>query len=141
MMGFIGVFGKSKSDKEPALSEPALSSKGHEKEQPYAGLAVKDQETLQKDARNLEIIEQIKQVVDPEINMDIWTLGMIYDIQQTGDIVKIILTLTSPMCPFGPQIMEELKSRIEKLGKKPELELVFSPAWKPSEELRELLGV
>jgi len=131
-MGFMGVFGKIKIGKQPALSA---------KKQPNPGPVVKDQETLQKDPMNLDIIEQIKQVVDPEINIDIWTLGLVYDIRHIGNTVNITLTLTSPMCPFGPQIMEELKLRIQKLGKTPELELVFSPPWKPSEELRELLGV
>jgi len=131
-MGFMGVFGKIKIGKQPALSA---------KKQPNPGPVVKDQETLQKDPMNLDIIEQIKQVVDPEINIDIWTLGLVYDILHIGNTVNITLTLTSPMCPFGPQIMEELKLRIQKLGKTPELELVFSPPWKPSEELRELLGV
>ncbi|MEK6905214.1 MAG: iron-sulfur cluster assembly protein [Nanoarchaeota archaeon] len=90
-----------------------------------------------------KLIEEVfKKYEDPELNIDVWTLGLIYDVKIKNNKVDIILTFTSPLCPFGPQMVEELKSRIMNLGaKKVEIEITFTPPWKPSEELREMLGV
>lgn len=90
-----------------------------------------------------EIIEVLKQVYDPEIMVDIWTLGLIYDITPGSEEIKIKMTLTTPMCPYGPQLLANVKNKIEEMPgvKKLDLELVWEPAWKPSEELRATLGV
>ncbi len=90
-----------------------------------------------------QLIEQVfKKYEDPELNIDVWTLGLIYDVKIKSNNVTIILTFTSPLCPFGPQMVEDLKNKIVSLGaKKVEIEITFTPPWKPSEELREMLGV
>lgn len=88
-----------------------------------------------------EIIEICKSIEDPEINVDIWTLGLIYEIRIEKKKVYIKMTFTSMMCPFGPEMVEELKSRIKEKGFDSEIEVVFDPPWQPSEELREMLGV
>ncbi|MDP3918314.1 MAG: metal-sulfur cluster assembly factor [Nanoarchaeota archaeon] len=89
-----------------------------------------------------DIIEVCKNYQDPELGIDIWTLGLIYDIKIEKDNVHIKLTFTSPSCPFGPQMMSDLKRLIKEKGaKKVEIELTFSPAWTPSEELKEALGL
>lgn len=90
-----------------------------------------------------EIIEVLKTVEDPEINMDVWTLGLIYNIDPVDDsTVKIKMTFTSPMCPFGPQIVEEIKAKLtEKNIKTVDVEITFDPPWEPTEELRAILGV
>ncbi len=89
------------------------------------------------------LIEEVfKKYEDPELNIDIWTLGLIYEIKIENKNVKIVLTFTSPMCPFGPQMVEELKKQILDSGAEAvSIEVTFSPPWKPSEELREMLGV
>lgn len=88
-----------------------------------------------------ELIEIFKSYDDPELHIDVWTLGLIYDMQISEDTVKIKLTFTSPMCPFGPQMVDELTQRIKEKGvKNVEIEVVFEPPWKPSEELKEMLG-
>lgn len=88
-----------------------------------------------------ELIEIFKSYDDPELHIDVWTLGLIYDMQISEDTVKIKLTFTSPMCPFGPQMADELTQRIKEKGvKNVEIEVVFEPPWKPSEELKEMLG-
>ena len=52
------------------------------------------------------------------------------------------LTFTSPMCPYGPQMVEEIKSEIKKRGAgQVDIDITFDPPWKPSEELREMMGV
>ncbi len=89
-----------------------------------------------------QVIEVMKTCQDPELNLDIWTLGLIYETNVENDIIKIKMTFTSPMCPYGPMIVEELKEKLEKLGSKNiDIEIVFNPPWQPSAELREMLGV
>tara|TARA_Y100000310_G_C20308405_1_gene635048 strand:+ start:54 stop:341 length:288 start_codon:yes stop_codon:yes gene_type:complete len=90
-----------------------------------------------------QLIENVfKKYKDPELGIDVWTLELIYNIEITEERVKILLTFTSPMCPFGPQMVEEIKTKIKEEGaKEVEIEVTFEPAWKPSEELREMLGV
>lgn len=89
-----------------------------------------------------QVIEVMKTCHDPELNLDIYTLGLIYNIDINNELVKIKMTFTSPMCPYGPMMVEELKEKLEKAGiKNPEVEIVFNPPWQPSQELREMLGV
>ena len=88
------------------------------------------------------IEEAFKKYEDPELNIDVWTLGLIYEIKIEGNKVKVVLTFTSIMCPFGPQMVDDLKKMILDLGaEEVDLEVTFTPPWKPSEELREMLGV
>ena len=90
-----------------------------------------------------QLIEEVfKKYEDPELNIDVWTLGLIYEVKIEGNKVKIVLTFTSPMCPFGPQMVEDLKRMIFEQGaEEASIEVTFTPPWKPSEELREMLGV
>ena len=90
-----------------------------------------------------KIIDVIKNVQDPELGVDIWSLGLIYNIKQNGKL-DIVMTFTSPMCPYGPQIVSELKSGLKEEGYKEEnlnINIVFNPLWEPSEELKEALGM
>jgi metal-sulfur cluster biosynthetic enzyme len=92
--------------------------------------------------KELLIEEVFKKYEDPELNIDVWTLGLIYDVKIDGKKVKVVLTFTSVMCPFGPQMVEDLKQKIFALGaEEASIEVTFTPPWKPSEELREMLGV
>lgn len=90
-----------------------------------------------------DLIEVFKGYDDPELNIDVWTLGLIYKIEIIDDNhIKVLLTFTSPMCPFGPEMVAELKKRIQAKGvENVEIEITFDPPWEPSEELREMLGV
>lgn len=90
-----------------------------------------------------ELIEDVfKKYVDPELGIDIWTLGLVYNVEINEDKVKVLLTFTSPFCPYGPQMVDELKEMIiNKLAKEVEIEVTFDPPWKPSEELKEMLGM
>ncbi len=88
------------------------------------------------------IMEAAKNVRDPEIGIDIWTLGLIYDIKTKEDKTIITMTLTSPMCPYGPSLMKDVKDKLKQKGfKNPEINLVFEPAWVPSEKVKMLLGL
>lgn len=90
-----------------------------------------------------ELIEIFKSYDDPELNIDVWTLGLIYKIEiLSNDHIKVLLTFTSPMCPFGPEMVAELKKRIQEKGvKEVDIEVTFDPPWQPSEELKEMLGI
>lgn len=89
------------------------------------------------------VIEQLKNVQDPEIGMDIWTLELVYDVSVEEDMAKIKMTFTTPMCPYGPMLVEEVKAKVSEVEavKKVDVEVTFDPPWKPSEELRATLGV
>jgi len=90
-----------------------------------------------------QIIEQLETIMDPELGVDIWTLGLVYDIQIISDEhVKIVMTYTTPACPLGPQIQADLENTLRSVGVKyVEVEITFEPPWKPPEDLRLIVGV
>lgn len=90
-----------------------------------------------------QIVEQLKTVKDPEVDLDIYSMGLIYDISIAEDnSVHVLHTLTSPACPMGPTIQEDIRSAVLSLGASSvEVELTFDPPYQPSEELRMALGI
>ena len=78
-----------------------------------------------------QIIEEIKKVYDPEIPVNIWDLGLVYDIEIQDDKIIITMTFTSPTCPMMEEILADVKNNVEKVsdGKKVETNLVWEPAW------------
>ena len=79
------------------------------------------------------VIEVLKKVNDPEIQYDIWSLGLVYNIEIEGNKVKILMTFTSPMCPFGTALMDDVRRQVSAIDGVGEviIELTFSPAWGP----------
>ena len=93
-----------------------------------------------------EILEILKQVTDPELGVDIISLGLVYDIKIEGAKVIVVMTLTSPMGPYGPELMDDVKRNACSVDgvKECEIELTFSPPWnhdKMSEEAKIALGI
>ncbi len=95
--------------------------------------------TMKLEAR---VIEEIKTIFDPEIPVDIWELGLIYniDIEAEGK-VKVVMTLTSPACPVAESLPMEVQQKIMEIEevKDVDLQVVFSPPWtkdRMSEEAR-----
>ncbi|MDI6720952.1 MAG: metal-sulfur cluster assembly factor [Candidatus Aenigmarchaeota archaeon] len=90
-----------------------------------------------------DVRNALKTVNDPEIQMDIVTLELVYEIDVKDDNVHIKMTLTTPMCPYGPQLLEEVNQKIKGMEgvKGVDVELTFVPPWQPSEELRAMFGV
>jgi FeS assembly SUF system protein len=93
-----------------------------------------------------QVIEVIKTIYDPEIPVDIYELGLIYDVRVSdeGDI-EIDMTLTSPSCPVAETMPEEVKQKVSSLdeAKNVEVIMVFDPAWDKdmmSEEAKLELG-
>ncbi len=85
-----------------------------------------------------KIIEALKNVLDPELGIDVWTMGLIYDINIVDDKkIKLLITYTFPGCPLGNQIQENIRSGLSGLGfEKIDIEVTFDPPWKPPHELR-----
>jgi metal-sulfur cluster biosynthetic enzyme len=93
----------------------------------------------------------LKNVIDPEIGLDIVNLGLIYrvDVIEEGKTVDIDMTLTTPACPAGPQIIEQARKEVHALSdvykelENVQINLVWTPFWNPSlmtEEARDELG-
>ncbi|MBK1894662.1 SUF system Fe-S cluster assembly protein [Chryseobacterium paridis] len=94
-----------------------------------------------------EIIRVLKSVYDPEIPVDIYELGLVYDVQisEDGD-VKIIMTLTTPNCPVAETLPQEVKDKVQSVEgvNTVDLELTFEPSWNKdmmSEEAKFELGM
>lgn len=93
------------------------------------------------------VIAQLKMVFDPEIPVDIYELGLIYDIQiQEEGKINIVMTLTAPACPAAEIIPEDVKSKVGSIEGVSEvtIELTFEPAWDKdmmSEEAKLELGM
>ena len=62
-----------------------------------------------------QVVEVLKTCLDPEIGIDIWTLELIYDIKLDRKKVHVKMTFTSPMCPYGPVLVEEVKRKVGEL--------------------------
>jgi metal-sulfur cluster biosynthetic enzyme len=94
-----------------------------------------------------QLIEALKQVVDPELMINIIDLGLVYDVrQEEAGKVHVEMTLTSPACPAGPQIIHQSKMALEQLEGVSEatIKLVMSPPWSPermTDEARDQLGI
>jgi metal-sulfur cluster biosynthetic enzyme len=80
-----------------------------------------------------QVRDALKGVKDPELNLDLVVLGLVYDIDVEEDAVKARISLTSPLCPVAGQIVEDAKKAIEGLEgvKSAEVELTFDPPWTP----------
>ena len=78
-----------------------------------------------------QVIAEIRKIYDPEIPVNIYELGLIYDVKVKDDAVKIIMTLTSPNCPVAESLPKDVKdSAMQVEGiEKVDLDLVFEPVW------------
>jgi len=90
-----------------------------------------------------QVEAQLRTVMDPEIGLDVVTLGLIYNIEVKENVVNLTVTLTSPMCPYGPMLIEQMRDAAQKVEgiAKAEVELTFEPAWVPPPEVRLMMGV
>ena len=89
------------------------------------------------------IVEVLKGIEDPELFLDIWFLGLIYGIEIDDEAVAVEMTFTSPMCPAGPMLVDEVKTKVGKLDGvgSVEVKIVFEPPWEPSDEVKAMLGM
>ncbi len=79
-----------------------------------------------------KVVDVLRTIYDPEIPVDIYELGLVYDVQvSTDQDVKILMTLTSPNCPVAESLPEEVKEKVRSIDEvnEVELELTFDPPW------------
>ena len=94
-----------------------------------------------------KIVKVLKTIYDPEIPVDIYELGLIYDVMVNTDYeVKILMTLTSPNCPVAESLPKEVEDKVKSLEnvKDAEVEITFDPPWSKdlmSEEAKLELGM
>ena len=94
-----------------------------------------------------EIVKVLKSIFDPEIPVDIYELGLIYDVFVNEDNdVKIVMTLTSPNCPVAESLPQEVKEKVSSINlvNEVEFEMTFEPPWSKdlmSEEAKLELGL
>lgn len=80
-----------------------------------------------------DVKRALRKVKDPELNLDLVVLGLIYDIDIVDSHVKATISLTSPFCPVAGQIVDETKAAIEGVDgvESAEVEVTFEPQWTP----------
>ena len=80
-----------------------------------------------------DVTKALRGVKDPELNLDLVVLGLVYDVEVDGGKVDVIMSLTSPMCPVAGQIVENARLAILEVDGVDEavVELTFEPPWTP----------
>jgi len=82
-------------------------------------------------ATEAEIREALEEVVDPEISLSIIELGLVREVDQTVDPLTVRMLLTTPFCPYAPQIVAQVKDVVTRVtGKPTEVEIMPDP-WNP----------
>ena len=92
-----------------------------------------------------EVEEALTNVIDPELGLDFVELGLIYGIAVDGGDVHVTFTLTTPACPIGPMVAEQIEEFVTELDgvTSVDSELIFTPPWSPdkmSEDAKFALG-
>jgi metal-sulfur cluster biosynthetic enzyme len=92
-----------------------------------------------------DVMEALENVIDPELGLDFVSLGLVYDVEIEGADVHITFTLTTPGCPIGPQVTEQMKEFVTEIEgvEKVFPKMVFTPPWSPekmSEDAKFALG-
>ena len=92
-----------------------------------------------------EVNEALTNVIDPELGLDFVELGLVYGVEVEDGDVHVTFTLTSPGCPIGPQVTEQIREYVSELDGVENVEstMTFSPPWTPdmmSEDAKFALG-
>jgi metal-sulfur cluster biosynthetic enzyme len=92
-----------------------------------------------------DVLDALSNVIDPELGLDFVELGLIYGVEIDGGRVSITFTLTTPACPIGPQVTEQMQEFVGELPEVTEVvtSMVFTPPWSPekmSEDAKFALG-
>ena len=92
-----------------------------------------------------EVEDALSNVIDPELGLDFVELGLIYGVEIEGSTVNVTFTLTTPACPIGPQVSEQIEEFVSELPGVEQVtsQMVFTPPWTPekmSEDAKFALG-
>ncbi len=95
---------------------------------------------------DLDLLRALRVVIDPELGIDIVSLGLVYGASREGDRARVVMTLTTPACPLGEVLVADAKAAVTTLVRgvrEADIELVFTPRWSPDRmtlEAKERLG-
>ena len=80
-----------------------------------------------------QVYDALRDVIDPELGLDFVELGLVYGVEVSEANVTVTFTLTTPACPIGPQVSEQMKEFVGELDGVEDVltNMVFSPAWTP----------
>ncbi len=97
-------------------------------------------------AEERDVRKALRRVKDPELNLDVVVLGLVYDIDVEGSHAHVLMSLTTPFCPAAPQIVEDARAAVEGVEgiETAEIELTFDPPWTPERIdpiIRSALGI
>ncbi len=125
------------ADPVAALQEPAAPTGGAAEAPAEGALASAPSED--------DVLDALANVIDPELGLDFVELGLIYGVEMTGGDVHVTFTLTTPACPIGPHVTEQIEEFVGELAgvKNVSAEMVFTPPWSPermSEDAKFALG-
>ena len=92
-----------------------------------------------------DVTDALRDVIDPELGLDFVELGLVYDVEVEDGNVRITYTLTSPGCPIGPQVSEQIEEFVSELDGVVDVQstMTFTPPWTPelmSEDAKFALG-
>ena len=91
------------------------------------------------------VYEVLKECYDPEIPLNVVDLGLIYEVKAGREAVDVKMSVTSPACPSGATIAEDIRTKLSDAGfPNPKVQIVMEPAWSPqriSEAGRKALGI
>ncbi|MFO7292632.1 MAG: metal-sulfur cluster assembly factor [Actinomycetes bacterium] len=76
-----------------------------------------------------DVWEALGQVIDPELGVSITDLGLVYEVRDEGDCIRVVMTTTTPICPLGSYLRQQIESRLA--GRRVEVEIVHDPLWHP----------
>lgn len=81
-----------------------------------------------------EILRALRAVLDPELGIDVVSLGLVYEARVEGEVAHVVMTMTTPACPLGEVILEDARQAIEATVpgvRRADIALVFEPPWSP----------
>ena len=101
---------------------------------------------MRREVKEDDVIAALKQCYDPEIPVNVYDLGLVYEISIKNGDVTVIMTLTSPFCPVTDYMVEDIKGKIKELSSADnvDLQITFDPPWdknRMTEEAKAQLGL
>jgi metal-sulfur cluster biosynthetic enzyme/nitrite reductase/ring-hydroxylating ferredoxin subunit len=138
------------STEDQAVEQPVDTAAATESDPQSEEGSESDDDTAPQEAGPADavaMLEALREVIDPELMINIVDLGLIYDVRQdSDDVVTVDMTLTSPACPAGPQLVQQSKMALERLEgiTEAQINLVMTPPWTPermTDDARDKLGI
>lgn len=119
--------------------EDKKADKKGENEKEKKGNKEKGKEKEEAEVKKEDVLEKLKECIDPEIGLSVIDLGLVYDIKIQKDKVVLTMTMTTPTCPFAYMIFNEVESKLREIKgvKDVKINLTFNPPWSPERMSKE----